>query len=277
MPAVSHSEPGAPYATTSESCKAKLSANYGKLGKGTDIVRRLYPEFDTSTFIVKADRPFTLLYCDFAARPKPSSGVAVVLAFPSKLLIDKDLQLGNVSVVADELLRIEVAEVLASADGKVTVARNRNALPHEVISRGRDRIIPIRGARLDRTVFALNENENAVAVRFDLDNVCDGYGAMLSEYDELALFRAEGDELPLILQVTLESTESQVHCRDDDDDCGGSDTDKYILRLAKHKHGGLFDWVYKNVTHHKDGPPVSFKWNGTEYVPADSADRTHGR
>jgi len=121
--------------------------------------------------------------------------------------------------------------------------------------------------RLDRTVFALNESESAVAVRFGLENACSGHGALLFEYSDLALFRSVGDELRMVLHVTTEFTTTQVHCDENEDDCGGSDTEKSILRLAKHKTGGFFDWVHKNVTHPKRDRPVTYHWDGARYVP----------
>jgi hypothetical protein len=265
--------PGGPYASTSEYCKTKLAASYGTLGKGRDIVRRLYPTFDTSTFVVKGDQPFTLLDCDFATRPKPSSGVAIVLQFPSKLLLDNDLRIEQLDTWHDEFLRLEIAEVVAGEDGQIGVARKPDALPFAAISDGRDVMPLLGGVRLDRTVFALNESENAVAVRFGLENACSGHGALLFEYSDLALFRPQGDELRLVLQVTLELTTGQVHC-DEDEDCGGSDTEKYILRLAKHKTGGFFDWVHKNVTHPKADRPVTYQWDGNRYVSVARSKKT---
>lgn len=99
--------------------------------------------------------------------------------------------------------------------------------------------MPVSGAVLDRAVFALSENETAVAVRFGLSNACAGHGALLFEYDDLALFRPQGEDLRLVLQVALEETITQVHCDEDEDDCGGTDTEKYILRRGKHKTRGL--------------------------------------
>ena len=266
--------PGGRYASTSEYCKTKLAGSYGTLGKGSDIVRRLYPTFDTSTFVVKGDRPFTLLDCDFAARPKPSSGVAIVLQFPSKLLLDNDLRIEELDTWTSEFLRLEIAEVVAGEDGKLGVARNPDALPFAAISDGRDVMALRGGVRLDRTVFALNESENAVAVRFGLENACSGHGALLFEYSDLALFRPQGNELRLVLQVTLEFTTTQVHCDEDEDDCGGSDTERYILRLAKHKTDGFFDWVHKNVTHPKGDRPVTYQWDGKRYVSVTRPKKT---
>ena len=258
------------YASTSDGCKATLAASYGSLGKGTEIVRRLYPAFDPGTFVVRAEQPLTLLDCDFAPRPKPSRGVAVVLKFPSQLLLDNDLQIGALDAIRSEFVRIEIAEVAADADGKVRVARNRDALTLKAVARDRD-VMPVRGAHLDRTRFALSENETAVAVRFGLDTACAGHGALLFEYDDLALFRAHGEDLRLVLEVTLSLTTTQVHCDEAEDGCGGSDTEKHILRRGKHKTGGLFDWVYKNVTHPKADPPATYRWNGSEYVEAAAA------
>lgn len=233
-------------------------------------MRRLYPAFDPGTFVVRAAQPFALLDCDFAPRSKPIRGVAVVLTFPSQLLLDNDLQIGALDVIRDELVRIEIAEVAAEADDKVRVSRNRNALTLRAIARDRD-VMPVRGARLDRTVFALSESETAIAVRFGLDNASAGHGALLFEYDDLALFRPLGEDLRLILEVTLSLTTTQVHCDEAEDGCGGSDTEKHILRRGKHKTGGLFDWVYKNVTHPQADPPATYRWNGSEYVEAAAA------
>ena len=258
---------GAPQITAE--CKAKLAADYGPLGKGRDIVRRLYPQFDPSTFLVKAGPPHALLDCDFLLRRKPVTSLAVVLQFPSAKTIAGKEGSSDSGGFYDDEFRFEIADLRGDSLDEASVARNPNALTRETLDGETDRTpLPLGGpVRLDRTAFPLSESESAVAVRFDVETTADGYGAYLSEYDELALFRPDGPNLTLILMVPLKLVTTQVHC-DDDPDCGGSDENKYVVRVAKHKTGGLYDLVVKNISHPRKQRPVTYQWNGKTYVPA---------
>jgi hypothetical protein len=248
-------------------CKAKLAADYGPLGKGSDVVRRLYPRFDPSTFRVEAAPSYPLLGCDFLLRRKPVASLAVVLQFPSDKAVAS--QEGTDDSIFSDSYRYEIAELRGDSLDQASVARNRDALTGTLLLAENDNALPLRGpVRLDRTIFALSENEAAVAVRFDFDTTADGYGAYLSEYDELALFRPDGQNLVMILMVPLVQATTQVHCNDDDQSCGDSEEDKYIVRIAKHKTGGLYDLIIKNVSHPRKERPAILQWNGKTYVAA---------
>jgi len=269
-PALAESAEGgtAPASQITGECKTKLAADYGPLGKGSDIVRRLYPRLDPVTFLVKAEPIYPLLDCDFLLRRTPVTSLAVVLQFPSAKASAGKEGTDDDGIFADRY-RYEIVELRGDSLDQASVARNPNALTREHLLAETDQALPLRGpVRLDRTTFPLAESEAAIAVRFDFDTTADGYGAYLSEYDELALFRPDGKDLALILMVPLKLVTGQVHCGDDDPSCGDSTEDKYIVRVAKHKTSGLYDLVVKNVSHPRKERPVTYRWNGKTYVAA---------
>jgi hypothetical protein len=256
-------------AQTTAECKAELAADYGPLGKGRDIVRRLYPQFDPSTLLVKAEPSYALLDCDFLLRRKPVISLAVVLRFPSAQAMARKAGTSASESIFDDDFRFEIADLRGDSLDKASVARNPDALTRETLAGQADeRALPVGRVRLERTTFRLNESESAVAVRFAVETIADGYGAYLSEYDELASFRPDGQGLALILMVPLRMVTTQVHCDEDDENCGGFEEEKYIVRVAKHKTRGLYDLVVKNVSHPRREPPDTYQWNGKDYVPA---------
>jgi len=256
---------------TSPRCQTRLAADFGTLGKGADVVRRLYPRFEEQTFVLKGKTTLSLVDCDLAKRPPPATGVAVLLTFPRDWYARGDMEGPAHDTWADDRYRFEVAVISVDDAGKPAILRNEDSFPHpSMLEPDGSSPLPLdTDMQLDRAVFRLDEKEIAVGVLFGSSDPCSGSNTLLYERRSIALFRASPSGLARVFLAPLQETATPVHC-ENDEDCGTGSEQKYIVRISKQKTSGFFDLIY-NARNGRRKDAVIYQWNGSQYQPGTAA------